>query len=212
MALLMAQQGLEFDEAMVTLLMAQDEKSFKQLVKHYHIPLKKLASSIVGDSIAEEVVQDAWISIFNHLPSFEKRSSLKTWIYRITSNKAISRLRHESKVIAFSELKGREDNGAELDLHFDDTGHWKNPPSQWHADNPEELLTGKELQECIEQVLSGLPQLQHAVFMLNDMEDQSTDEICNILEISASNMRVLLHRVRMKLFEHIDHFQETGEC
>jgi len=57
-----------------------------------------------------------------------------------------------------------------------------------------------------------LPQLQHAVFMLNDMEDQSTDEICNILEISASNMRVLLHRVRMKLFEHIDHFQETGEC
>ncbi len=208
----MASQGLEFDEAMVALLMAQDEKSFKRLVKHYHLQLKKLASSIVGDSIAEEVVQDAWISIFNHLPTFEKRSSLKTWIYRITSNKAISRLRRESKVIAFSELKAREDNGAELDLHFDDTGHWINPPSQWHADDPQELLTGKELQECIEHVLSGLPQLQHAVFMLNDMEDQSTDEICNILEISASNMRVLLHRVRMKLFEHIDHFQETGEC
>lgn len=197
----------DFDEATITALIAQDDQAFKQLVKAFHPMLKKLAASIVGESIAEDVAQDAWISIYQNLPEFERRSSLKTWVYRITSNKAISRQRREGKVVAFSELGGTHDEDK-----FDETGRWRNPPSQWEETTPDRLLTGQELQDCINHVLSGLPQLQQAIFMLNDVEGEKSSEICNILEVSASNMRVLLHRARTKLFEHIDHFQETGEC
>ncbi len=209
----MAAKSSDVNEAAVSALIAQDEKAFRQLVKSYHLQLKKLASSIVGDVVAEEVVQEAWLSIFTNLPNFERRSSLKTWIYRITANKAISRLRRESKSIAFSEIKARgSDDDDDFDAHFDDTGSWQKPPWTWQENDPAKLLTGKELQNCIERVLGRLPQLQEAVFMLNDIEGKTAQEICNILELSASNMRVLLHRARLKLFDHIDHFQETGEC
>ena len=100
----------DFDEATITALIAQDDQAFKQLVKAFHPMLKKLAASIVGESIAEDVAQDAWISIYQNLPQFERRSSLKTWVYRITSNKAISRQRREGKVVAFSELSDAHDD------------------------------------------------------------------------------------------------------
>jgi len=200
----------EFDAATINALMDQDDAAFKKLVKSYHPMLLMLANSIVGEAFGEEVVQDAWVAIYQNLPTFQQRSSLKTWVYRITSNQAISRLRRESKHINFSQL-ARADNEDD-NSHFDETGHWATAPSQWQGHKPEEELFGQELADCIQHVLSQLPQIQQAIFLLNDVEGETSSEICNILEVTASNMRVLLHRARSRLFHHINHFQETGEC
>lgn len=200
----------EFDSTFIDALVQQQEPAFRELVKVYHPMLLALANSIVGPAFGEEVVQEAWVSVYQHLPEFQRKSSLKTWIYRITSNKAISRLRREKKQVNFSDLQP-QGYDKETDC-FDDSGHWNSPQARWQDDSPEGQLFGQELQDCINHVLSELPQLQQAIFMLTDIEGETSDDACNILNISASNMRVLLHRARFKLYNHINHFQETGEC
>nr|WP_242521775.1 RNA polymerase sigma factor [Motiliproteus sp. SC1-56] len=191
-------------------LRRRDEASFNRLVAAYYAPMRSLASTIVGESIADEVVQEAWISVYRALSGFEGRSSLKTWILRITANEAKTRLRREKRYTSLEQLQG--DSGTLLADRFADDGHWQRPPVQWHADAPDALLTNAEMGRCIEQTLHQLPPLQQAVFTLKDLEGSGFDEICNILEISASNARVLLHRARVRLFGKIEHFQETGEC
>ena len=89
------------------------------------------------------------------------------------------------------------------------------PPTLWHDSSPEALLTSHELSDCIRQrleTLPTLPKLQRAVFTLKELEDHSFDDVCNILDISASNVRVLLHRARISLYGMIEHFQASGEC
>ncbi|RDE24481.1 RNA polymerase sigma factor [Motiliproteus coralliicola] len=187
-----------------------DKQSLNRLVEAYYGPMRALARSIVGDSIADEVVQEAWFSVYKALPKFEGRSSLKTWILRITANEAKTRLRRESRQVSLEAI-----SGGETDLlpgRFQDDGHWAVPPSSWHDESPDALLTNQEMGDCIEWTLGRLPENQQAVFKLKELEDHSFDEICNILEISASNARVLLHRARVSLYGKIEHFQESGEC
>ncbi len=169
-----------------------------------------LARSIVGMAIADEVVQEAWLSVYKALPKFEGRSSLKTWILRITANEAKSRLRRESRHLSLEAISGGETDV--MAGRFQNNGHWSLPPSAWHDDGPDALLTNVEMGDCIEHSLSRLPALQQAVFTLKELEGYSFEALCNILEISASNARVLLHRARISLYAKIEHFQESGEC
>ena len=201
-------KDIELTDTTLDALIKLDDTAFKALVKTYHPKLLMLANSIVGISFGEEVVQDAWISIYQNLPNFERRASLKTWMYRITSNKAISRLRREKKQINFSSLT----NDMSDTETFDETGHWRSTQAKWEMDQPDSQLFSHELQDCINHTLSQLPPLQQAIFMLSDIEGEGSEEVCNNLEVSASNLRVLLHRARFKLYKHINHFQETGEC
>lgn len=191
-------------------LRQQEARSFQRLVERYTGAILGLARSLVGDAIADEVVQEAWMSAHKALPRFEGRSSLKTWLLRITANEARSRLRRESRMVSLEALSP----GGEgvLEGRFNASGEWQIPPSQWQDDGPEALLTRSEMGDCIEVTLEALPEAQQAVFVLRDLEHQSFEEICNILDISASNARVLLHRSRTRLFSAIEHFQDTGEC
>ena len=191
-------------------LLQQDEQSFNHLVQTYYGSMLALARTIVGEAIADEVVQEAWVSIYRALPKFEGRSSLKTWILRITANEAKTRLRKESRTISLEQF----DDGGEgvLAGRFNGQGAWQIPPGAWHEDGPEALLINHEMGDCIEHTLHHLPEMQQSVFMLKDLDGNSFDAICNILEITSSNARVLLHRARVSLFGKIEHFQETGEC
>lgn len=189
----------------------RDHASFQQLVLQYHKHMLIVARAIVGESIAEEVVQEAWISVYNALPSFEGRSTLKTWIYRIVSNQAKSRLRKESRYT--HPVNMNDDTPAYLSVtHFDANGHWSIPPPQWEDETPQNLAENEQLMECIEKTLENLSDQQKSVFILRDIDQQSLDDICNILDLSASNVRVLLHRARVKLMQVIDHYQTTGTC
>jgi RNA polymerase sigma-70 factor (ECF subfamily) len=202
----LATDNLPSEDVLIPKLLAGDEQAFSQVVQAYHGIMVQLARSIVGEAIADEVAQEAWLAVIRSLHKFERRSSLKTWILRIVSNSAKSRLRHESRSV---NLDFTDDSAAFMidPSHFRSDGHWLIPPNIWHADTPEAILAGTELRRCIDDALKSLPPLQRAVVALRDMQGLDMESICKILEVSESNGRVLLHRARSAVREAIDQFQ-----
>ncbi len=206
----MSNRSLPSDEEIIPRLLNNDESAFKQVVGAYHGMMIYIARSIVGDSIADEVAQEAWVAVIKALPKFERRSSLKTWIMRIVSNTAKSRLRHESRTVNIEDSVN--DSGDMISPnHFNARGHWTSPPSVWHADTPDSLLSSRELRECIDSALKELPPLQRSVISLRDIQGLDMETICKILDVSESNGRVLLHRARSSIREAIDEHQRTQD-
>ncbi|MDN3638241.1 sigma-70 family RNA polymerase sigma factor [Simiduia curdlanivorans] len=195
----------------LTLLRAQDHGAFTQLVQQYHPQLLVVARAIVRNAQAEEAVQEAWVSIFRALPKFEGRSTLKTWMYTIVSNAAKGKLRKEGREITVEDVGGVVGDYLSED-RFQSDGHWASGPSSWHMESPDRILEEQQLKQCIEKNLALLPESQRAVFLLRDVEQEPLEVICNMLELSNSNVRVLLHRARVSLLSVIDHYQETGKC
>jgi RNA polymerase sigma-70 factor (ECF subfamily) len=196
------------EEQILKKLLSGDEVVFNQIFKQYYGSMRAVAYSIAGPVIADEVVQEAWMSALRALSKFEGRSSLKSWLIRIVANEAKTRRRKESRSVS---LESMQESWA-TDPRFTENSHWQNPSAQWHADTPDALLDADELKDCIEKNMQNLPENQLAALRLRDSGGLSMDELCNILEVSSSNVRVLLHRARDKMLKVIDHFQITGEC
>jgi len=186
-----------------------DHRAFKILVERYYSVMLVVAKSIIGDSLAEEVVQEAWLAAYNNLSKFEGRSSLKTWLITIVSNEAKTRLRKESKTVSIGDFS---DDESVLYDRFGSDGHWSKPPSSWHNETPDALLSNQQFSRCLKKYMLKLSEQARTALTLKDMHGLSLDEICNILGVTASNVRVLIHRSRHKIFEHIEKFQETGSC
>ena len=171
--------------------------------------LLRLATSFVKDrALAEEIVQDAWLSALEHLDAFEERASLRTWLFHIVANRARTRLKREGRTVPFSSLGNPEDpdEPAVSPDRFDQGGMWKEPPSRWSEENPERLAQGVETRAAIEKAVADLPEAQRAVITLRDIEGLETAEICNLLDITVSNQRVLLHRARSKVQHALEKF------
>lgn len=192
------------DQALIKRLLAGEESAFRILVSEYHNLMLHVARAIVGPSVAEEVVQDAWIAVLRALPKFEGRSSLKTWILQIVSNQAKTQLRRESRTVAVGQAGDVED--AAMQQRFLSDGHWSAGPGHWR-DSPESLLASAQLKGVIDQAIDRLSQTQRAVLTLFDMEGVEMSEICKILDLSESNGRVVLHRARTRVWQAIDQFQ-----
>ncbi len=191
------------EQELIKKLISKDEDAYRYAVKIYHNSMLYVASAIVGDSIADEVVQEAWVAIIGALPRFEGRSSLKTWILRIVSNGAKTRLRKESRMIAMGDAADMETSAMNAD-RFHGNGTWQTPPNRWQAETPESLLSSEQLRGKMENALDQLPEIQKTVLMLREFEGLEMEEICKILDIGESNSRVLLHRARNRLWETID--------
>jgi RNA polymerase sigma-70 factor (ECF subfamily) len=199
-----------FDNALLARLLAGEEKAFRELVATYQGAMRAVAFAIVGSRNADEVVQDAWLAVVRSLGGFQGRSSLKTWLLTITANTAKTRLKHNRREVLLDDLPGP--HGTVGDERFADDGHWLLEPYAWHQDTPEALLTEEELRECLEKTLTSLSELQGSVLLLRERQGLELEEICNLLQISLSNVRVLLHRARLKVFATLEHFEETGQC
>ena len=199
------------ESALVEALIDKQEAAFRSAIRQFQPSMLHLARSIVGEKIADEVVQEAWFSMMRALPKFEGRSSLKTWLLTIVANEAKSRLRKENRLVSLEDLTATD---PDFDRRFDDRGHWAagSEPAGWSADSPDALLTRDELRDCLELVIAALPDMQGATLRLREQQGYSLSEICNILDVSESNVRVLLHRARNRLFATIEHFEQTGEC
>jgi RNA polymerase sigma-70 factor (ECF subfamily) len=192
------------DTTLVARLRAGDEEAFEELVSKYHGSLLRVAMSFVAErTAAEEVVQETWLGVIRGLSGFEGRSSLKTWIFRILANRAQTRGKREARSIPFSSLKAPQsepDYEPAVDpSRFDARGMWAEPPPRWTNAPPEDLLAQRETMELIQRAIAELPENQRSVITLHDVEDVAPDEICNILEISETNQRVLLHRARSRI-------------
>jgi RNA polymerase sigma-70 factor (ECF subfamily) len=196
---------------LVERLLAGDEQAFTQLVRAYHGKLRYLARSIVGEADADEVVQETWLAVLKALSGFEARSSLKTWLFRILSNTANSRVRREVRSTAVGDL-ANEDEPALPATRFDTSGQWKTPPLPWHAETPEALLASDQLRQCLEKTLAVLPSAQRMVIVLRDVEGVPMAEVCNILGVQETNARVLLHRARTRLRAVIEAYERDQGC
>ena len=198
------------DSEMLSRLLAGDQQAFRTLVATYQGAMRAVAIAIVGAAHADEVVQDAWLAAVRNLDGFQGRSSLKTWLLTITANTAKSRLRKVRRDVSLDELPAP--HGSIDDSRFAADGHWSPTPLAWHEDSPEALLAEDELRQCLENTLLSLSELQRSVLLLRERQGLELEEICNLLEVSLSNVRVLLHRARLKVFASVEHFEETGEC
>lgn len=205
------QPFLPDDRVLVEQLLAGNEQAFTQLVRVYHGKLRYLARSIVGEAFADEVVQETWLAVLKALSGFEARSSLKTWIFRILSNTAKSRVRREIRSTAAGDLIDEEQPALPA-TRFDTSGNWKTPPLPWHAETPEALLASDQLRQCLEKALAVLPASQRMVIVLRDIEGMPMAEVCNILGVQETNARVLLHRARTRLRTAIEAYQRGQGC
>jgi len=192
-------------------LRARDEDAFMMLVDLYSASLLRLAQMFVRDrAAAEEVVQETWLGVLRGIDRFEGRSSLKTWLFRILTNTAKTRGARESRSLPFSAVGG-DDEGPTVDPdRFQDAagrypGHWSSLPASWDT-TPEEQLLGRETQDVIRRTIDGLPESQRTVISLRDVEGWTSEEVRNVLDLSETNQRVLLHRGRAKVRRALEEY------
>lgn len=190
-------------------LRAGDESAFSEIVRRYHSALMRLALAFHPHRVfAEEVVQDTWTAVVDGLPSFKGQSSLKTWICRILTNRAKTRLVREARSVPLSALQnGDLDEPAVDATRFLADGRWAEPPQSFSEQSPERQLMRKEAIRLLERALQRLPLNQRAVVTLRDVEGLESEEICNILGVGRTNQRVLLHRGRSKLRRALEEYR-----
>lgn len=202
-----AQGAAPAELRLIAAVRAGDDAAFAELVRKYAPMMLRLAQLSVGSgAVAEEVVQEAWIGVLNGIGRFEERSSLKTWIFRILQNKANTRAVREGATIPFSALDGGDANADEPSVEPDRffgpgtewAGHWASTPARF-ADLPEERLLARETLDHIAAALASLPPAQRTVVTMRDVHGWTADEVCETLELTPSNQRVLLHRGRSKI-------------
>jgi len=206
----------EGERALVAALRRGDEAAFVQLVERYGASLLRLARTFVRDrAVAEEVVQETWLAVLSGIDRFEGRSSLKTWIFQILSNRAKTRAVREHRSAPFSALAGDgEDDEAAVDADRFRAegrwvGHWAAAPSDW-SHLPEERLLGQETLARVNDAIQTLPPRQAEVLVLRDVEGWDPDEVCAALGITDGNQRILLHRARSKVRAALERYLAEG--
>lgn len=188
-------------------LRAGDEEAFRALVKKHQASLTSVAQSFVGSrATADEIVQDTWLAVIEGLSAFEGRSSLKNWIFAILANKARTRAVRDNRMVAAGSMTGEiEDDQPVVDpSRFDPTGHWAEPPANWDEVTPERVVAGKQIWAHVEEAINQLPAAQRSVMILRHVEQMESDEVQEVLGISAANQRVLLHRARAQVRQLIE--------
>jgi len=194
----------------------RDEPAFAELVRAWSPSMLRLARTYTPSrAVAEEVVQEAWLGVLQGIDRFEGRSSLKTWVFRILVNRAMTRGAREARSVPFATLAAGEASGEEPAVdadRFTRDGAWASPPRRWE-DQPELSLRSTETMEVARDAIRALPPMQRLVMTMRDLEGFGSEETCNALEISETNQRVLLHRARGKVRRALEkHFGEADEA
>jgi RNA polymerase sigma-70 factor (ECF subfamily) len=192
-----------------------DEHAFVALVERYHASLLRLARMHVEPSAAEDVVQDTWIGVLRGISSFEGRASFKTWLFRILVNRARTRAVCDGRSIPVSSFVQEETESVEYavdparfqsrDARY--PGHWLLNPST--DELPEERLLAGELDDVVRSALATLPPAQSEVVRLRDVEGLASHEVCQLLNLTEGNQRVLLHRGRSKIRTALEAYLTT---
>lgn len=177
----------------LTHLKQREPAALESVVRSYTDHLYKGALGLGFDShLARELVQNVWVTFFDVVPNFQAKSHVRTFLFGILYNKA-SELRREQK---------RNDHDPIDDVvesRFDINGKWIRPPI-----DPEKFVAATETMDLIEKCLEGLPLSQRMAFCLKEIDDHGTSDICKILNVTVTNLGVLLYRARNRLRECIE--------
>jgi RNA polymerase sigma-70 factor, ECF subfamily len=204
------------DARLVSRLRAGDQAAFVETIRAFGPTMLRIARIYVrSDEVAEEVVQEAWISVLEGLERFQGRSAFRTWVITIVVHAALRRGSRETRSSPFSAVARDTDNAGggnsfDLDRFFSaDHPRW---PSAWATvvprldELPEEKLLSGETMRVVEGAISELPEAHAAVLILHDIEGRTPEEICETLELSDGNRRVLLHRARNQVRAALEHY------
>lgn len=201
------------DDALVRALREGDERVFRELVEQWGgIMLRLALAHVETRAIAEEVVQDAWLTVLRTLDRFERRSTLRTWVLGIVVNLSRSRARAERRTVPMpieSEPCTVEPSRFRPADHARWPRHWDVPPVPWRT--PEEDLLAGETRTVILEAIGALPPAHREVLVLRDIEGLSSTEVCDVLELTASNQRVLLHRARARVRHALERYFSATE-
>ncbi len=193
-----------------------NEATFGALIDRHQGSMLQVAGLYVADrNAAEDVVQETWMAVIRGIDRFDGRSSIKTWIFRILTNRAKTMGRRAARVVPISSLNGSagSDGHAVDPGRFFDTrhpywpGHWCSPPSRW-TEGPEDRVATKEAVDLVLRAITALPPAQREVVTLRDVECWTAAEVCNALGLSETNQRVLLHRARSKVRRQLEEHYE----
>jgi RNA polymerase sigma-70 factor (ECF subfamily) len=205
----MVHSTLPADAVVVARLSARDEAMFAALIDAWSPGMLRAARAYVADDhTAQDVVQETWLGVLRGIDGFQQRSSLRTWVYRILVNKAKTRGVRDARTVPGLGVVDSEDYGPTVDpARFrgaDDPypGHWRSSPPAWPS--PEDGAVAAETRRQLAAALAGLPARQRMVVTLRDVTAHSSEEVCELLSISAANQRVLLHRGRAALRAALD--------
>jgi RNA polymerase sigma-70 factor (ECF subfamily) len=180
-------------------LQSGDEEAFITLVNRHHDSMLRLARTFVhSHALAEEIVQDTWVGALRGIDRFEGRSSLRTWLLAILVNRARTTGVREARSVPIADTEPAVDAA-----RFNSAGAWSAPPEQW-VEDVESRIGAAQLSGLIRSALEQMPERQRAVVMLRDVDGLQSDEVCQVLELSAANERVLLHRGRSRLRQALE--------
>ena len=213
-----ADEGFEDDTVLVPALRRGDDRAFAWMLDRYDASLRRAARMYVPtDAAADEVVGDTWLGVLRGIDRFEQRSSVKTWLYRILMNIARSKGVRERRTVPFSSAIGATEDGAmptfDPDRFRPDVageehpGHWRSFPLDWEHEPEQRLLSGETL-GVVAAALDELPPAQREVVLLRDVEGWRPEEVCDALELTSANQRVLLHRGRARLRRALESYFE----
>ncbi len=189
---------MDDDQVELERLRAGDERAFEALVAQNDRALRRVARSLVRtDAAADDVVQETWLAVLRGLDGFEGRSSLRTWIFRILVNRARTRGAGDARTLPFSALETEHEPTVDPSAFAAD-GRWTTAPARLETD-PENGLLGAELRAELLRVVDGLSPDQRAVITLRDLVGMPAEEVCELLELTDGNQRVLLHRARARV-------------
>ncbi|HEX6693380.1 MAG TPA: RNA polymerase sigma factor [Longimicrobiales bacterium] len=182
-------------------LVRGDDAVYSALMDEYYDGMRRLALSCVHDQdIADDVIQETWVAVVNGIDRFEGRSSLRTWVFRILLNLARRRANREQRFVPFdAPVSGAASVEDAISAE------------KWGAgQNPDDWIDGAQLVARVESALATLPPAQRTVMTLRDIEGWSSQEVCELLEISAANQRVLLHRARLRVRDALNPVHGPG--
>ena len=181
------------DHALVAEAKAGSYAAFEELVNRYEQKIYRLGANITGNSEdAEDVLQEAFLKAFQHLPDFRADSRFYTWLVRIAVNEALMKLR-----------KRRSDRSVPVEDHLDEDGEIVPREFADWKPNPEQQFAQAEIEMILRNAAQALPSAYRTVFLLRDVEDLSTAETAEVLGLTEGTVKARLFRARLMLREEL---------
>ena len=180
------------DQEVISRVLAGEKASFEIIMRRHNQRLYRAARAILRDDLlAEDLVQEAWVRVYQHLGDFAGRASFAAWALRITVNEGLARLRSGKR---FAEQRDEPNTNG---------NHMESFAAP--APDPEQQAAASQMRALLDRLIDGLPDASRTVFMLRDVEGMSTFEVSKVLGITEENVKVRLHRARAALREMLSH-------
>jgi RNA polymerase sigma-70 factor, ECF subfamily len=183
------------DEEVVKRVLSGDGALFEILMRRYNQRLYRVARSILRDEAeSEDVMQDTYVRAYQHLRQFAGRAKFSTWLTRIAVHEALARVQRRNRFQDLDPIAAPEGDGMEL--------------LKSHDRDPEQLAGNAELRLLLEEAVAGLPEGYRSVFMLREVEQMSTQETAEVLDLTEATVKVRLHRAHALLRRAL--YERTG--